>query len=785
MPTIHLSDEAYNRYKVLADDAGVSVTDWLENSATTETITIPSFIFKAVNALPAMMYIFDFELGYNTYINTYTANFFGMSLSEMQQHGQQFLIDVLHPDDRHILEDYSAHWETATDSDVFTSEYRFRRHDGEYRWLRTREIVLRRDPDGTVTATVGYTTDITEMKQKSEALRESEARYRTLAEHFPHGLLALYDHDLRYTVMNGKGLEQLGLTAEDLNKKRLRDFMPPEVYERDQPLLKAALEGHTQEAIRSYDGYYFQIVTAPVQDADGQVIGGMLLSQNITSIKQSEQQQRLRNQQLELAIETAKIGIWERDIHTDVLSWSDRQLEIYGYTREAFDSQSVNWWDTIHPDDRAIVEDRLTTIREEGELLDIQFRIYRHNDFALRYITASGRSLYDAQGNLIKVIGINIDVTDIIHSQEELAASEARYRALIQGAMNPIAIYDEDGNVVFLNDAARALVPSELDIIIGEPLPHLSPEDLEILRKNSQYILQNNETMEFESKTEIGGKTYWFWSVLQPLIIEGRDVQEVQVITYDITERKTTQELQSERLHLEQELQKEQELATQRQKILSILSHEIRTPLSIISTSSDILTRYHDKLDAEKRKKRFDNIKTQIRYLEQMLDEISHLAQSFDGILKYRPQRTDIIALCERIISEIEGMIDHKHEIILSMTSTRIDASIDTKLMYYAIVNLMTNAIKYTPNGGIIQFTIIEDANTVQLIVADDGIGIPDEDQKDLFKPFNRASNVGQIRGTGLGLSIVAEVVNLHAGTIDVVSAKGLGTTFTIQIPKT
>jgi signal transduction histidine kinase len=143
----------------------------------------------------------------------------------------------------------------------------------------------------------------------------------------------------------------------------------------------------------------------------------------------------------------------------------------------------------------------------------------------------------------------------------------------------------------------------------------------------------------------------------------------------------------------------------------------------------------------------------------------------------------DFAAFCETIVREVERT-DRTHEIRFEFSGTIREAVVDRNLMHRAVSNLLTNAVKYSPEGSTVFIQLRSSEGILLLSVRDQGIGIPEEDRERLFEPFHRARNVGQISGTGLGLAIVKQAVEAHGGRIEYESHVGEGTIFTLRIPR-
>ncbi len=150
--------------------------------------------------------------------------------------------------------------------------------------------------------------------------------------------------------------------------------------------------------------------------------------------------------------------------------------------------------------------------------------------------------------------------------------------------------------------------------------------------------------------------------------------------------------------------------------------------------------------------------------------------------LEFRPQFLNIRDFCAELVNELQPTTE-THTLVFQCSETEIEAAVDPRLMRQIVNNLISNAIKYSPPGSTVTFTLETEPTALTLQVQDQGIGIPDADQARLFELFHRASNVGTVSGTGLGLAIVKRAVDAHGGTITLKSMVNQGTTFIITLP--
>ncbi len=236
---------------------------------------------------------------------------------------------------------------------------------------------------------------------------------------------------------------------------------------------------------------------------------------------------------------------------------------------------------------------------------------------------------------------------------------------------------------------------------------------------------------------------------------------------------------------LREALDKERRLVELKSRFGAMASHEFRTPLALIRTSSDLLMNHYDRLNENRRHEHFNMIATQVQQLASLIDDLLAISRADTVGTDFRAQSVDLPEYCAEIVREIQWIASSTHRIGFACVGDFKPVFIDPAMMRRALINLLTNAIKYSPNANTVQFLVsyLESDGIITFQIHDQGIGIPAEDQRHLFDTFYRASNASHIHGTGLGLAIVKRAVDAHGGSVSFNSASGQGTTFVITIP--
>lgn len=245
----------------------------------------------------------------------------------------------------------------------------------------------------------------------------------------------------------------------------------------------------------------------------------------------------------------------------------------------------------------------------------------------------------------------------------------------------------------------------------------------------------------------------------------------------------TNQDLKRAEVEMLKALEKERELNTLKSKFVTIASHEFRTPLSTILSSAALIAKYTNPADEDKRIKHVNRIKSSVNNLTGILNDFLSIGKLEEGKISNNPVAFDIVQFCEEITEEMSAIVKESQQINYSHSGTATTLTADKHLLKNAIINLISNASKYSDPGKPIDFTTLIVGNTFSVAVSDQGIGIPEADKVHLFSLFYRAHNAVNIQGSGLGLTIVKRYVDLMGGTIHYTSQENKGSTFTIILP--
>ena len=383
--------------------------------------------------------------------------------------------------------------------------------------------------------------------------------------------------------------------------------------------------------------------------------------------------------------------------------------------------------------------------------------------------------------------------------------------AIIENAIDGIITIDDKGIIEHINPSALKLFGFSKEEMIGNNISMLIP--LPDKDKHDSYIENYNRTGQKKiigigrevmgqrkdgtifpfrlgvSEVKFSDRKI-FTGFIHDLSRQKEDELKIKSYTEElevkIKERtqdliKLINELETAKEVVSEMFEKEKELNQLKTRFVSMASHEFRTPLSAIQLSASLIDKYASKQDVANIEKHTSKIRNSINNLTTILNDFLSLEKLEAGMTKANVNWFNIISFAEEIVEEMQLISKQNQLIVYEHKGITAQVYLDQNLLKNCIINLISNAIKYSGEDTMIQFNSVIKDNELTIDITDNGIGIPLADQGNLFEPFFRAHNTGDIPGTGLGLNIVKRYVGLMNGTVSYIGNKSIGTTFRLH----
>lgn len=363
-------------------------------------------------------------------------------------------------------------------------------------------------------------------------------------------------------------------------------------------------------------------------------------------------------------------------------------------------------------------------------------------------------------------------------AEQMLRESDWQHRQMFEQMGAGITMYDAAGKLIYVNDRICMITGYSREELLEHGVDMtIDPEHDPIWNQHGDLRDQGySSTYELRLIRKDKSRV--------TILVNGSpqfDLNGVQIgsfaVSIDISAQKEAQEM------LQRALRREKDLAQIQSQFVATTSHEFRTPLAVILATTETLQQYRDQMNTDQVNLRLERIRSQIYHLRQIMDNVLNLSAMQHRRGEFAPKLGDIRALFEQIAAEFRGSMDFVDRLRIDMPDMPIEIPYEPRMMRQIMQNLISNALKYSPQERPVDLTLKREGDEIVIQVRDYGIGIPAESMARLFQPFQRATNVGRISGTGLGLVIVKESVEIHGGTISIDSIVNEGTLVTIRIP--
>ncbi|MCW8193984.1 PAS domain S-box protein [Proteobacteria bacterium 005FR1] len=464
--------------------------------------------------------------------------------------------------------------------------------------------------------------------------------------------------------------------------------------------------------------------------------------------------------------------IWDWDLTSDRLEWNEAVIDHLGCTPQELGPSIEGWYSRIHPDDRDRVVGGIHAAIEGGENSWRDEYRFRKSSGAYVHFVDRGYIARDREGRACRMIGAMFDLSE--RKQAEL--ERVRLHALVENSSDFIGIADAEGNPIFVNPAGRKMVGLEPDA----PVRGLTIEDF--YPPDQWPLVRNTVVPALLKGGRWTGDTYFqHFKTGEPIPVSDTHFAFVHPESGELIGHATITRDISERQRSEAALR---ENDRRKDEFLAMLAHELRNPLAAISNTVELLQR---KIDDAQLLEWTDILHRQSGKLGGMVDDLLDVSRVTRGMISLKRERADLLQIVSSALQSVQGLMDEKdHRVTTSLSEEAVEVDGDPVRLEQIVVNLLTNAAKYTDAGGYIDVALRCDAGRAELRVRDNGIGLGAETLARVFDLFGQAER-GLARsegGLGIGLTIVKRLVELHGGTIHAQSAGlGTGAEFIVSLP--
>ena len=503
---------------------------------------------------------------------------------------------------------------------------------------------------------------------------------------------------------------------------------------------------------------------------------GYELSVDVVNAGQLSQEVKANEQRLSMAQEAGEIGAFDWDIRSGELSWTEKLESIYGLPPGSFDGTFESWRERVHPEDRLRCDAEINqALGQQRDSWQTQYRIVRAKDREIRWIDARGRIFFDRQTGPVRMLGINVDITERRQAEE----AQSNLAAIVESSDDAILSTTLDGKITTWNAGAEKIYGYSASEIVGQHVSTLAPPELKeevagiLERLGRGMVVDDLETVHVTRD----GRRIDVSLTISPIKDE-HGIKGASAIARDITERKRaeleTLQHRSELAHLSR--------VAMLGELSGSLAHELNQPLGAILRNAEAAELFLQ--DSSPDLEELRAILADIRKDDQRAGAVIHRMRS---MLKRREVEHDLLdlnPLVSEVISLVRPEVDsRKQQLTLKAASTLPRVLGDRVQLQQVLLNLLLNAMDAVndsaPHRRLVTVRVQPLGTRVEVCVSDTGHGIPADKLDHLFEPFFTTKP----NGMGMGLAISRTIMKSHGGSIRAENDPDGGATFYFSLP--
>jgi PAS domain S-box-containing protein len=624
------------------------------------------------------------------------------------------------------------------------------------------------------------------------------------------GLYVVLNPELKVIAVTDEYLRATFARREDLMGRYLFDIFPdnPEdggshsskdvkgslekVFATGQPDELPLIKYDVRQPKESGGGFtekHWRLVTFPGFDAGRKVTHVIHRVEDVTERKLTEEILRESERRLKFTLAAGQLGSYEYYPLSGKMFFSERCLANFGLSPDA-DFSFEKMLSMIDAGDRESVRKTFESSIENRADYKIEYKITRA-DGEPGWIYASGRCLYDDEGNPLVMNGVTLDITSRRQAEEELRRSQERLELAIDASRLGLWYCDLPFDVLDWSDLTKGhfWLPPNATVTIDDFYEIIHPEDREKTKSAIDASIEKRSVYDIVYRTVNPQNNHikWIRAIGRGFYDERGEPYRFDGVTIDITENKLIESEREQLLWSEKKARAEAEQANRmKDEFLATLSHELRTPLSSILGWSRLLK--DGKIPNEQMSRAIETIERNAKAQSQLIEDILDVSRITSGKLRLDVRPVELDAVIEMAIESVRPAADAKNIRLQKIIDSNAIVSGDPDRLQQVVWNLLSNSIKFTPKDGRVQIRLERINSHIGITVEDNGIGIDAETLPFIFERFRQSdsSTTRKYGGLGLGLAIVRHLVELHGGTIQAESL-GLnkGAVFTVMLPVT
>ena len=657
-----------------------------------------------------------------------------------------------------------------------------------------------RDKNGVAFGLVGITRNIAKRKEAEQKLKESEEKYRLIAQN-SQDIVYTLDMNLNNIYISPSVYNVLGYDVNEAILMNPRDTTHKEDFKKISRIYHEEFKLERKKGIKKdlnrkrlfnirekhRDGRILTMehTISWLRDENGIAVGILGVARDVTEKKNSEEALKESEEKYRTLFENSPYAVGLINLKGVVIQGNSNIEQIFGYRKEEFIGQSFSKFPLFSKEHNTIVLKSLNKLIK-GEIPEPQELQLHRKDGSIIWVTMQPSIVKLKNETLFQVI--TQDISKIKEAELKLKESEEQFRSITEQSLMGIAVIQK-GKLKYINKALESLTGFSIDELlnfsINDIIKIIAPGDLEyareLLDKNVISDLQPYTTGEFRLFTK-NNEIKWVEHFTRKYLYKGKPANLVSII--DITEKKKAEEI------IIEENKRLIELDKIRQDLMIRISHELKTPLTSIYGVFQVLLEKDKKNSNEEILPLLEiGYKGSLR-LKELINNLLDSSKLDIGMIELRINKENLSRIVNDCIEELSYIAKSRNIILESEVLEEIYLEIDRLRLGQVIINIISNAIKNTPPNGSVFIHLTENQKYIDISVKDTGVGITDKEKKKLFQKFGKIERYGMgleldIEGAGLGLYISKEIIELHGGQIIVESeGRKKGSNFIIRLLK-